>query len=280
MIGFPRDMQVTVTAPGHQPPGARVPEPGYGPPRVVDIETINFAIDGYQRTQVLTEGQIEVLAHGQYWTLRQGTSSLLLLAGNSLNTDALERGVGTGARMEVRGVVRRLRAKEYVKGVDLDLIEDPTLPVLPAPAFDQGWPRISITALAIRERVGAGAAVRESKSPGLGRQILDEPSVFSGKTARIYGQFRGRNRFSDLPANSARSKDDWVLKDGDTAMWVLGKTPKGEGWKLDLDYKGDTKNWLEVEGKPEVANGIVYLKASRVMMSKAPAGVKPAPSPR
>ena len=60
----------------------------------------------------------------------------------------------------------------------------------------------------------------------------------------------------------------------------MGKTPQGGGWKLDLDYKGDTKNWLEVEGKPEVVNGIVYLKASRVMMSKAPATMRPAPPPR
>ena len=71
-----------------------------------------------------------------------------------------------------------------------------------------------------------------------------------------------------------------MLKDGDTAMWVMGKTPRGEGWKLDLDYKGDTKNWLEVEGKPEVVNGIVYLKASHVMMSKAPEAVKATPPPR
>ena len=280
MIGLLQDTQVTVTAPGHQPPGSRGSEASYGPPRVADIETINFAIDGYQRTQVLTEGQIDVLVSGQYWTVRQGSTSLLLLAGHSLKTDALDRGTGTGARMEVRGVVRRLRAKEYVKGVDLDLLEDPALPPLPAPALEQGWPRISITALAIRERVGAGGAVLERTNPGLGRQILDEPSAFSGKTARIYGQFRGRNLFSDLPANSARSKDDWVLKDGDTAMWVTGKTPQGEGWKLDLDYKGDSKNWLEVEGKPEVVNGIVYLKASHVMMSKAPATVRPAPPPR
>ena len=35
--------------------------------------------------------------------------------------------------------------------------------------------------------------------------------------------------------------------DGDAAMWVMGKTPKGQGWKLDLDYKGDAKNWLEVD---------------------------------
>ena len=43
-----------------------------------------------------------------------------------------------------------------------------------------------------------------------------------------------------------------MLKEGDTAIWIMGRAPKGEGWKLDLDYKGDSKTWLEVEGKPAV----------------------------
>jgi hypothetical protein len=272
LVSRPVQAQVTVQAPGSNPPGrsASPSDANYGPPRVVDIETINFAIDSYQRTQVLVEGEIEVLAQGQYWTIRQGSASLLVLAGHNLNRDTLEKNVGTGARMEIRGVVRRLRAKEYVMGVDLDLIEDPTLPVLPAPAFDQGWPRNSITALAVRERAGSQSGSREITTGGLAAQILDEPSAYSGKTTKILGQFRGRNLFGDLPANSARGKDDWVLKDGDTAVWVMGKAPKGDGWKLDLDYQGDSKSWLEVEGKPEVVNGVVYLKASRVLIAKAP----------
>ena len=262
--------QVTVVGPGPQPTGTGGSNASYGPPRFADIETINFAIDGYQRAQVLTEGQVDNLVAGQYWTIRQGSSSLLLIAGRGLDPSTLDRAISTGARMEVRGVVRKIRKKEYVKGVDLDLIEDPSLPPMPAPAFDQGWPRISITALAIRERVGSDGGRREGAAPGIARQVIEGGSLYAGKKIRIIGQFRGRNFFKDLPEQSARGKEDWVLKDGDTPLWVTGKGPKGQGWAFDPSYKGDMGKWVEVEGKPELVNGVLYLRASLVIPAKAP----------
>lgn len=266
--------QITVTAPGVHPPGqaARPSDANYGPPRVVDLDAIVLA-DGYNRVHVITEGEVSPFQQGQYWTLSQGTAKVLIIPGRDFDASELDKVAGV-KRIEVRGIVRLIRNKEYIKGVDVDLLEDPILPPMPPPQFERGWPRISITAFAIRDRTSPESSRPKEAGGGMGRQILDEPSAYSGKTARIYGQFRGRNLFADLPANSARGKDDWVLKDGDTAMWVMGKTPKGQGWKLDLDYKGDSKNWLEVEGKPEVMNGIVYLKASRVLMSKAPVSEK------
>ena len=262
--------QVSVVAPGAQPPSTRGSDASYGPPRFADIETINFAIDGYQRTQVLTEGLVDNLVSGQYWTVRQGGSSLLLIAGRGLDPSALDRAISTGARMEVRGVVRKIRKKEYVKGVDLDLIEDPSLPPMPAPAFDQGWPRISITALAIRERVGSDGGRREGAAPGIARQVIEGGSLYAGKKIRIVGQFRGRNLFKVLQETSASGKEDWVLKDGETALWVTGKPPKGQGWAFDPTYKGDMGKWVEVEGKPELVNGILYFRASLVIPAKAP----------
>ena len=271
--------QVTITGPGANPPGqaTRPSEANYGPPRVADLDNIVLG-DGYQRAHVITEGEVSPFQQGQYWTLRRGTSTVLIIPGRDFDTSELDKVVGA-KRIEVRGIVRLIRNKESIQGVDLDLLEDPLLPPLPPPRFEQGWPRISITAFALRDRTSSDSGRRKETGGGIGRQILDEPAAYSGKTARIYGQFRGRNLFADLPANSARGKEDWVLKDGDTAMWVMGKAPKGQGWKLDLDYKGDTKNWLEVEGKPEVINGVVYLKASRVLMSKAPVSEKPETRP-
>lgn len=271
--------QVTIMGPGVNPQGqaTRPSEANYGPPRVVDLDSIVLG-DGYQRAHVITEGEVSPFQQGQYWTLGQGTSTVLIIPGRDFDASELDKVVGL-RRIEVRGIVRLIRPKEYLgpTGMDLDLVEDPLLPPMPPPRFEQGWPRISITAFAIRDRTSPESSRPKEAGGGMGRQILDEPSAYSGKTARIYGQFRGRNLFADLPANSARGKDDWVLKDGDTALWVMGKAPKGQGWKLDLDYKGDSKNWLEVEGKPEVANGIVYLKASKVLMSKAPGNEKPEP---
>jgi len=269
LLLVPAIVRAQVTAPGVVQPGrvSRASDENYGPPRVVDLDAIVIS-DGYQRAHVITEGEVSQFRSGQYWTLRQGGSTVLIIPGRDFDSSELDR--VAGRRTEVRGIVRMIREKEYVKGTDLDLIEDPSLPPMPPPGFDQGWPRISITVFAIRDRTDSGRDRRNETSGGVARQILDDPASYLGKKTRVYGQFRGRNLFGDLPAHTARGKDHWVLKDGDTAMWVMGKEPKGQGWKLDLDYKGDSKNWLEVEGKPEVANGVVYLKASRVLMSKGP----------
>jgi hypothetical protein len=266
--------QVTVVAPGMPPASGQASETHYGPPRVVELETILLG-DGLQRTHVITEGEIAPFQIGQYWTLRRGTAAVLLIPAAGFDATQFEE-ASRSERIEVRGVVRFIRKKAYIRNVDLDLIEDPLLPPMPPPMTDQGGPQFSITVFAMRDRTDPGT-MRRIESGGMGRRILDEPSAYSGKTARIYGQFRGRNLFLDLPKGSERSKEDWVLKDGETSMWVTGKTPKGDGWKLDLDYKGDSKNWLEVEGKPEVVNGVVYLRASRVLMAKAPSKAKAEP---
>jgi hypothetical protein len=262
--------QVTIVAPGVPTPSGRTSDANYGPARPAEIDSIVLS-DGYQRAHVIVLGEVDPFENGRYWTVGHATARLLIIPGRELDASELDRAIGR--RVELRGVVRRLRDKEYVgpTRTDLDLIEDPTLPPLPPPQFERGWPRISLTVFEIRDRTNP-EGIQKPQGGGMGRRILDEPSAFSGKTARIMGQFRGRNLFGDLPANSARTKDAWVLKDGDTAMWVTGKLPKGDGWKLDLDYKGDTKNWLEVEGKPEVVNGIVHLKASKVFMTRPPAG--------
>ncbi len=267
------ESQVTLAPPGQNQKTSQANRDGdgaYGPPRPADLETITFAIDGYQRTHVITDGQVEIFVQGQYWKLRQSGVALLLIPGRNLDMRALERATESGGRTEVRGIVRRIRPKEYLKGVDLDLVEDPTLPPLPSPSSDPGLPRVSITALAIRERIGSDGGRREGAAPGFARQVIEEGSTYAGKKVRMIGQFRGKNFFGDLPATSARSKEDWVLKDGETAFWVTGKGPKGQGWALDPTYEGDMSKWVEVEGKPEVINGVLYFHASLVIPAKAP----------
>lgn len=271
--------QVTVVAPGaSQGQTTRLSDANYGPARPLEMDALFMMPESYQRNHVIVEGEITQVGLGQYWTLRQGGTTVLLLPGRELDSGEFIQ--AAGRRIEVRGIIRMIRKKEYVgmPPTDLDLIEDPILPVLPAPSLE--LPRVSITAFALRDRTSSEGFKTRETGGGMGRQILDEPSAYSGKTARILGQFRGRNLFGDLPAGSARGKDDWVLKDGDTAVWIMGKAPRGDGWKLDLDYKGDSKTWLEVEGKPEVKNGIVYLKASRVVPSKAPGTERRSPEPR
>jgi len=268
--------QVIVTGPGVSSQGgaARASDANYGPPRPAELEALVIG-DGYQRAHVITEGEVSSFENGRYWTLGHATARILVIPGRDFDPSELDR--LAGRRTEVRGIVRLIRDKQYIGPgrQDLDLVEDPLLPVLPPPQFERGWPRISITVFEVRDRSNSETTRPRAQGGGVGWQILQDPDAYLGKKTRVYGQFRGHNLFGDLPAGSARSKEDWVLKDGDTAIWVQGKAPKGDGWKLDLEYKGDSKNWLDVEGKPEVLNGVVYLKASKVLMSRAPGKEKP-----
>ena len=245
----PGRAQVTVVAPGsNQGQATRQSDANYGPPQVADLDAIVIA-DAYQRRHVITECEISVFRASQYWTCSRGGSTVLIIPGKEF--DSSELGQAIGKRTEVRGIVRALRNKQYVGKPprDLDLIEDPILPPLPPPNFDQGWPRISITVIAMKDRTSPESFKSQEIGGGISQRILEEPAAYLGKTTKIVGQFRGRNLFGDLPPNSARGKEDWVLKEGDTAIWVMGKAPRGDGWKLDLDYKGDSKTWLEVEGQ-------------------------------
>lgn len=277
-LSRPVPAQVTVVAPGSsQGQAARPSNANYGPPQVIDLDALNSMPESYQRAHVIVEGEFSQIVAG-HWVLRRAGTSVLLIPGREF--DPGEFSQAAGKRMEVRGIVRLLRKKQYVGNppTDLDLIEDPMLPPMPAPAVE--FPRASLTVLAARDRSSPDLSLPQETGGEIPRRILEEPAAYLGKTTKIVGQFRGRNLFGDLPEKSARNSQDWVLKDGDTAIWVTGKAPRGDGWKLDLEYKGDSKTWLEVTGKPEVVNGIVYLKASRVIPTKAPGSERRGPEPR
>jgi hypothetical protein len=257
--------QVTRTTPVEKDMTKR-PGDIYGPAQPAEIDAITSGRDLYQRTQVITVGQLNFLVANQYWRLRDGSASVLLLPGYGVGSQ--EMNAFLLSRVEIRGVVRRLRKKEYLPdGTDKDLSEDPTLPVLPAPRND--WPSVSITVLAMADR-GDHAPAMPSATGAVTRQIVANPSEYVGKSVHVLGQFRGNNLFGDLPAPSRRENGDWVLKDGETALWITGKAPRGPGWALDPAYKGDTVRWLDVEGKVEVVGGIVYLRASKVLLAAKP----------
>ena len=101
--------QVTIMGPGVNPQGqaTRPSEANYGPPRVVDLDNIVLG-DGYQRAHVITEGEVSPFQQGQYWTLRQGTSTVLIIPGRDFDASELDKVVGA-KRIEVRGIVRLIR---------------------------------------------------------------------------------------------------------------------------------------------------------------------------
>jgi hypothetical protein len=110
--------------------------------------------------------------------------------------------------------------------------------------------------------------------------LLANPGKNDGKTVRVFGQFRGRNLFGDLPSRSQASSDDFVIKDDLFAVWISGKKPKGSGWALDASLKRDTGKWMEVVGRVETRSGVVYIRASEVKLSSGKtAAAQPAQPP-
>ncbi len=250
--------------PGAPAPPGPAPPVGtdmYGEPRDARLEAIALAEEAYQRAHVRTRGLLSPLVPGRYWELRDGSASVLVLAGHGLDAGDLDRFMGQ--RVEMRGVIRKVRPKEYLQGRDADLIEDPSLPVLPAPS--KIFPRLSLTALWFSPSDATGREAEASSA--IVAAILADPAGFAKRAVSVVGSFRGANLFADLPENTRRAAMDWVLLAGDGAVWVTGRPPRGKGFSLDAAERGESSWRLEVTGKPEVAGGVVYLKASRVKLA-------------
>ncbi len=252
--------------PQFRPPAANQPRPAttseaYGDPKDADLATIAYATDSKIREHVRTRGTLAMIGAGAF-ALSEGGNRVLVLLGHGLDGGDVRPLLG--ARVVARGIVRQLRKKEYVNGVDLDLIEDPLLPVLPAP--DPHLPPVTLTVLEIFDDAAPGRPAPKAVAGMLG-QILAAPDGFAGKSVTVVGQFRGRNLFDDLPKGSQPGPEDWVLRDGAHAAWIVGKPPRGKGFALDLDSKNDSARRLEVTGKATVVDGIVYIKASRIQIA-------------
>jgi hypothetical protein len=99
--------------------------------------------------------------------------------------------------------------------------------------------------------------------------LVGRPASLAKETVRVRGQFRGKNLFGDL-APAGAPADGWVIKDGDSAVWVSGRRPKGSGWSLDPESRSDTTRWVEVVGKIETKDGVTLLKAAQVALVPPP----------
>jgi hypothetical protein len=101
--------------------------------------------------------------------------------------------------------------------------------------------------------------------------LVRQPERWKDRLVRVAGEFRGRNLYGDLPSATQRGRGDWVLKDGAQALWITGKLPRGEGFRLDPSLRRDTGKWLEVLGRIELVGGLPYLRASAVDLTTRPA---------
>jgi hypothetical protein len=100
--------------------------------------------------------------------------------------------------------------------------------------------------------------------------IVTRPAQLARETVKVQGQFRGKNLFGDLENGNAPA-DGWVIKDGPFAIWVYGCRPKGRGWSLDPESRGDAKKWVQVTGRLDRKGGVPRLKAEEVELVPPPA---------
>jgi hypothetical protein len=242
-----------------QIPGQEIVRPtgsGYGGTKPVELSALAFTPEVYQGDNVEVRGTIKTLVFNRYWTIEDEGARALVIPGHGLDADALTR--FTGFRVALRGVARMLNPHDPVA----DKQQFPDLPV--RPRGQPGWPEATITAHAVFELDG------ESGGRPVGDTLADLISggdLRPGTGVTISGAFRGRNLFGDLPKDSQRGADDWVLKDGTFAAWVTGKRPRGKGWSLDPASRSDARWRVEVSGKIEVVGGIAYVRASKVSLA-------------
>jgi hypothetical protein len=137
--------------------------------------------------------------------------------------------------------------------------EDGASPATGTTAGASGFVFWSFASGPARERGAAGGGMTLE-------QLVRAPRQHEGRTITVRGVFRGANLFEDLPPESRRDAGDWVLRDGPFFIWVTGHAPRGKGFSLDPASRESAAYRLEVEGRPAVRGGLVYLRASEVRL--------------
>lgn len=229
---------------------------GYGATKPVELASLAFTPESYEGENVQIRGTLKVLAYPRYWTIEDGAARALVIPGRGLDASALTR--LSGFQVEARGVARMLEPYDPVA----DKTHYPDLP--PRPRSQPGWPKATITVHALFDVEGESSGRTAGESLA---ELLRSGDLKPGESVTVTGVFRGRNLFGDLPADSRRGPDDWVVKDGDFAVWIVGKPPRGKGWALDPDSRSDARWRVEVTGKVEMAGAVPYLRASKVSLA-------------
>ena len=217
-----------------------------GPRRLTTVEGLRQFPGFYHLQPVLVRGQ--AVESGPRFMLRTDEHEIRLM---------LDRGVSaiTGGA-EVRGVLIDVGRLETGDG-RLSGYERPVDAPWPKPGEEMFVSVTSVTAL-------------PNITPPLSfRALALDPARFEGQTVTIAGQFRGRNLFGDLPGAPRRSQYDFVLKNGDAALWIVGMRPRGKGFELSIDARIDTNRWLEVSGTVRRAGGLVTIEAARLALASS-----------
>jgi Bacterial Ig-like domain len=144
------------------------------------------------------------------------------------------------------------------------------------PDNEGDWPRPGeLVALVVTDAMLISANEGE---PTL-RQIALDPTKYVGKRVTVKGQFRGKNLYGDLPQGPGLSQWDFVLRAADSALWVAGLRPRGKGFNLNPGARVDTGNWLEVSGVVREKQGLIWIEAQQLALTKPDVELKNAETP-
>lgn len=233
-------------------------------------ELAEIALGGYLRRAVRTRGTLTPLdTRGEYFELSEG-GKVVLIPVRELG-DALRS--LSGRRVEVVGLVRPLveqqgtcRLPDGGRAPE-SYCTDPDLPPTPdLVGMRASWPRTSITAWSVSDITPLERRRGGSERLTLADVLAEEAP--SDKTIQVIGRFCGANLCGGLEGPPHPSA--WVLKDEDAAVWVIGKEPRGKGWHLDPNDKGDTARWLEVTGRMQPCGSSRCLHARSVALVARP----------
>jgi hypothetical protein len=102
------------------------------------------------------------------------------------------------------------------------------------------------------------------------RELIRNPEPYYDRFISVIGKFRGDNIYGDLSMRTKKTPRDFIIKVADTAIWVTGKRPEGEGFELNPERRRDTGKWLKVTGTPWTDGQEVYLRARLIEMVDKP----------
>lgn len=240
----------------------------YGEPVFVALEDLAWAPELYRDRAVRTRGRLqggpsfgrdgpgtsgprhEVQSIPRMFGLRGGLHSIDVCPATEDLAGELALPEWSGRMIEVVGVL---------VGKATDPLPDRSEPVCP-PGSLRTWAFTDWEEHAPRAR---------STAPAL-RQVVSDPDGHGRETVRVLGQFGGADLLGQMPAGSRPDAAAWVLRDGEAAVWVVGRRPEGRGFKLDPAYAADTGRWLEVEGRIERCGEALCLRARRVALATRP----------
>ena len=102
------------------------------------------------------------------------------------------------------------------------------------------------------------------------RELIRGPQPYYDKRIAVIGKFRGDNVYGDLSMRTKKTPRDFIIKVADTAIWVTGKRPEGDGFELNPERRRDTGKWLKVTGTPWTDGENVYFRAELIEMVDKP----------